>query len=189
MAPLPVTLKSFTAEKDGSDAVLTWATASEQNNQGFGVEVSTDGEHYRSLGFVASKGANAQKEQRYSFRDSESGKFGTRYYRLRQTDLDGTVTYSAAKAVTFDKVVGTAVSAHPNPFNHAIQVVIESDVRQRARMIITDVLGREVYDQEVSVEVGANRKEITLSERDSTGIYLLTTYVGDRRFQTKLVKE
>jgi hypothetical protein len=187
--PLPVTLSFFQAEKSGSDVVLTWETASEQNNKGFGVEVSLDGESFRGLGFVSSKSANSQSQQRYSFRDSESGKHGTRYYRLRQTDLDGTVSYSATRAVAFAEVLGTSVSVFPNPFDLNVEVVIMSEVRQQARLVLTDLLGRVVYSQELTLEAGANRKALALDDRYSTGLYHLTTYVGERSYRTKLVKK
>jgi hypothetical protein len=187
-SPLPVTLSFFEAEKTGSDALLTWETASEQHNKGFGIEVSTNGEGFRNLGFVNSKVINSQSQQRYSFRDSESGKHGTRYYRLRQTDLDGTVSYSATKAVGFTELLGTSVSAFPNPFGQTLEVVIVAEEQQQARLVFTDVLGRLVHTQEVLLQKGANRQEILLDGRYRPGIYQLTTYVGDRTHRTRLVK-
>ncbi|MVN74761.1 hypothetical protein GO988_00310 [Hymenobacter sp. HMF4947] len=49
-APLPVTLVAFSAERQGPDGLLLWTTASELRNAYFGVESSTNGTVFQSLG-------------------------------------------------------------------------------------------------------------------------------------------
>ncbi len=187
-SPLPVTLRFFRADKQGADALLTWETATEQGNKGFGVEVSTDGETFRSLGFVSSKGANSQSKLSYSFLDRESGKSGTRYYRLRQTDLDGTLTYSAIQALTFEAGAGLTVLAFPNPFREAVALDIASDKAQPALLQLRDALGREVLSRQLSLQAGLNRQQLELGQEYSTGIYYLSLYVGQQVRHAKLVK-
>lgn len=188
-SPLPVALLLFEATKQGQDAVLSWETATETNNQGFGIEVSTDGVNYRSIGFVASKGGDSQARQAYSFRDTEDGKARTRYYRLRQTDLGGAVDYFGPRAVTFDPVAVTKVRAWPNPFGQAVELVIEAEAQQTARVVVTDLVGREVYSQEIAVAAGANTRRIELGEGYSAGVYHLTTWIGGKSFNLKLIKQ
>jgi hypothetical protein len=103
-APLPVELASFTVVADGPSAVvLSWTTASEKNNASFTVERSTGGQIFTSIGKLNGAGTSSNSH-RYSFRD-ERLPFETAmlYYRLRQTDLDGTVNYSPVRAVTCPK--------------------------------------------------------------------------------------
>lgn len=57
-APLPVDFVRFTATAEKRKVRLDWATAQERNNKGFGVEHSTDGSHWKTLGFVSSKGTD-----------------------------------------------------------------------------------------------------------------------------------
>jgi hypothetical protein len=187
--PLPVSLAYFKAEKRGADALLTWETVSEQNNQGFGVEVSADGERFREIGFVKSKSAHSQSRLNYSFRDSESGKSGTRYYRLRQTDLDGTIAYSALQAVTFGPVAGPVVRAFPNPFDQAVELEIASDKQQTARLLVRNALGRVVHTQELALRPGLTRHQLLLGDRHSAGLYSLSLYLGDRVYHTKLIRK
>ncbi|MCC3156475.1 hypothetical protein LJ737_04455 [Hymenobacter sp. 15J16-1T3B] len=51
--PLPVELTSFTAGRQGDDALLHWTTAQELNNDHFEVEASADGQTFRPVGRVA----------------------------------------------------------------------------------------------------------------------------------------
>ena len=107
-APLPVELASFTATADGPSAVrLVWTTASEKNNAGFTLERSLEGQHFTTVAKIKGAGSSSSL-QRYSFRDDQLP-VGARvlYYRLRQTDFDGTLTYSLPQAVTLPKLAAS----------------------------------------------------------------------------------
>ncbi|WP_449272086.1 hypothetical protein [Hymenobacter humi] len=82
--PLPVTLTSFTAAAQGSDALVNWATAQEINSKGFEVQASSDGKAFQKIGFVASATPNSSAPRAYQYRDEGAKKYGIRYYRLRQ---------------------------------------------------------------------------------------------------------
>ncbi|MDO7854743.1 glycine-rich protein [Hymenobacter sp. CA1UV-4] len=99
-APLPVELTRFTAEPQGDDALLQWATASEKNNDHFEVEASADGHAFRRIGTVAGHGTSTQPQQ-YQLVDKAIARYAADpvYYRLRQVDVDGTVSYSPVRQV------------------------------------------------------------------------------------------
>ena len=94
---LPVELTRFEVRAEGSDAVLQWETASEIDNAGFDVQHDTGRNTWQSDGFVPGKGGPDQPA-RYEYR-VPGLPAGTHYFRLRQTDFDGTGTYSDTKAV------------------------------------------------------------------------------------------
>lgn len=120
--PLPVTLVAFGARRVGPDARLSWTTASELNSQGFEVQVSTDGQQFRALGFVASALPGSTAAHSYGYTDAETGKTGTRYYRLRQLDWDGQQHFSPVVVVSFDgaELATGRLSAYPNPFENEV---------------------------------------------------------------------
>ncbi|MBF9239346.1 T9SS type A sorting domain-containing protein [Hymenobacter sp. BT683] len=96
--PLPVELIEFTAELVSRQQVaLRWATASEKNNKDFTIERSANGQQFQDLQTLAGAG-NKQSLSTYSAVD-ELPLPGTSYYRLRQTDFDGTRSYSPVRAV------------------------------------------------------------------------------------------
>ncbi len=92
--PLPVQLTSFQAVLQNEyQAVLRWATASESNSDYFAVERSADGVGYYEVGRRPAAGASSLSRA-YELRDPQPVA-GLAYYRLRQVDKDGKLSYSA----------------------------------------------------------------------------------------------
>lgn len=89
---LPVELLGFGARTSGGDALLEWATASEQDNAWFLVEHGLNGADFNELGRVPGAG-NSQQVLHYSYVHEQPAP-GLNYYRLRQVDVDGTWTLS-----------------------------------------------------------------------------------------------
>lgn len=112
--PLPVQLTQFSAVTAGADVLLRWETAQEVGNQHFEVERSLNGSVFEHLATIASKDTIAISR---TYRHTDVGASqldGTRYYRLRQVDADGTSHMSPVRAVSF--APSTAfVSLYPNP--------------------------------------------------------------------------
>ena len=106
--PLPVELVSFTAKKkDNKDVIAEWKTVSEQNVSHFEIEVAKGNTDYQNgrfvkIGEVVSPG-NSNSERSYSFTDTEIGKTGVRYYRLKIVDTDNTFVYSPVRPVVFNR--------------------------------------------------------------------------------------
>ena len=114
-APLPVKLTRFAAVAVGADAVLTWATASEENNHHFGVERSLDGRAFEQIATVAGHGTTFASSA-YTLTDAGASAHttGVLYYRLRQVDYDGQASYSPVQVVRFRHAAG-GVALYPNP--------------------------------------------------------------------------
>lgn len=87
-SPLPVELITFTAEAEGNSVNLTWITRTELNCDYFTLYRSRNGIDFVPV--ANRKGAGTTKEQRtYEVNDASPWN-GINYYRLEQTDLDGT---------------------------------------------------------------------------------------------------
>lgn len=120
--PLPVSLLQFTATKQGSTVALKWTTLSEQNNKGFDVERSSDGQEWTKLGFVSSKAPNGNSSAKleYSFND-EAPLDGKNLYRLKQLDLNGAYVYSEVRLVIFNDNI-SLITLTPNPMEDELNV-------------------------------------------------------------------
>lgn len=99
--PLPVTLVKFTAQRDGSEGLLQWQTAQEENSRDFTIERSTDGKTYTSIGVVAAAGKSSTPLN-YTFNDLAPAN-SINYYRLKQSDLDSKYTYSSVRTLNFSE--------------------------------------------------------------------------------------
>jgi hypothetical protein len=191
-APLPVTLTGFDAKRTGANVLLTWDTATERNNKGFDVQVSTDGKHFRTLGFVASENANSSRPRSYSYVDTEPNKVGQRYYRLRQVDLDGKETFFAPRLVKFEgKAVTASMSAYPNPFGNAdkLHLTLQSAAAGTGSMSITDMTGRVISQQRVDVTAGNNDVAVNGLRDLKDGIYMVRFVMPNGEVQNLKVQK
>lgn len=116
-AMLPVELLHFIATPESEQVALQWATATELNNAGFHVERSSDGERYDAILEVEGMGTT-QQVTHYAVID-RAPLPGLSYYRLRQTDFDGTETWSGTVAVEMST---SRLVAFPNPVRTVLTV-------------------------------------------------------------------
>ncbi|MBK8949384.1 MAG: hypothetical protein IPM68_11160 [Flavobacteriales bacterium] len=137
--PLPVELVHFTADPAGPASVrLTWATASEQNNAGFTVERSTESEDWTAVAQVAGAG-DAQTTLSYEALDSPAPPTQL-YYRLRQTDLDGSSTLSAV--VPVDLRGQQDIVLVPNPTDGPVDLMLPPGSAPVLALDLVDGSGR-----------------------------------------------
>ncbi|REA63754.1 hypothetical protein DSL64_04815 [Dyadobacter luteus] len=114
---LPVRLVSFNAKAVDNGVQLDWRTTDEVNNSHFTVQRSEDGVKFEDVAVVDAKG---NKElATYQILDKEPLK-GQSYYRLKQTDMDGTFTNSRIVTVKLGEALGMQLMIHPNPVSDQI---------------------------------------------------------------------
>jgi hypothetical protein len=118
---LPVNLLSFTAEKSGEQVLLSWSTASETRNKEFGVERSDADGKWLEIAKVNGAG-NSSLVRHYSAID-RMPLTGVGFYRLRQTDFDGTTVYSDIRKVDFSGSLTDGFKVYPNPASSRILVL------------------------------------------------------------------
>ena len=87
--PLPVELISFEGKSDERFNKLTWETESELNNDFFTIEHSINGEDWQEINRVSGSG-NTSSNRSYSYKHTSFVRNSINYYRLSQTDFDGT---------------------------------------------------------------------------------------------------
>jgi hypothetical protein len=140
-AAFPVEWLDFAATRQGSTVRLNWATASEVNNDYFAVERSADREYWSGLGEVEAMG-NGHAVQSYRFDDLQP-LAGKAWYRLRQVDLDGGVSYS--QVVEVSEGVQGGLKTWPNPVQDQLHFALNS--AEQVTATLTDLSGRVVWQQ------------------------------------------
>ncbi|MDO7873392.1 BNR-repeat neuraminidase N-terminal domain-containing protein [Hymenobacter sp. ASUV-10] len=188
--PLPVELTKFEAVRVGQNAQLNWNTATEKNNAGFEVQVSTNGSSFRKLQFVEPASANSNSPRSYVYNDVEAGKTGLRYYRLRQVDLDGKASFSPVRTVDFGKLDGTSLTAMPNPFSAQLMLNVQTRTASPATLLtVTDATGRTILTQTLALPAGQSQVTINDLERLPVGMYLLHLTLDGQLQHVKVVKK
>ncbi len=170
---LPIELVSFKGEVVENAIQLIWKTESERNNDFFTVERSVTGEIFSGVGKVNGKGTTNQM-QTYSLIDTNPV-YGTAYYRLKQTDFDGTFTFSKIIAVAYEGQV--LLDVYPNPSNNG-QVTIEVKGLKHTKsipVVIYDHLGRERMKLLLDVDKKSGSAIKLLSGKDElpSGMYIV----------------
>lgn len=138
-AALPIELISLTVNQDDEgNAVISWTTASELNNQSFTVERSKEGRQWEQMATLPGAGTSTVKHE-YRFIDVYPYS-DISYYRLRQTDFDGTSTISKVVSL-FIESKSSSISIYPNPATD--EFIIEGDGLQKATITIANMLGQQ----------------------------------------------
>ena len=171
---LPVNFTSFSSYKDGKNNLLTWSTASEQNNSGFEIQRSTDAVNFEKIGFVKSLSATGNSSSRLDYTFTDYNPVGLRqYYRLKQTDFDGTSKYSAVVLVTREAPTALQLTyVYPNPSRESLYINTASPTKMELQLLVIDLGGRVVGKKQVSAEIGNNGFDIPVAHLAS-GTYIL----------------
>jgi hypothetical protein len=171
---VPVTYTMFTGKKEGTVNMLSWQTATETNNTGFELQRSADGKEYSKLSFVNSKANNGNSSMalNYAYNDAKPLS-GNNYYRLKQIDKDGKANYSNVVILKADKVNQIRIaSVYPNPVRNTVNVQLVSPTNERVSLVITDITGKVLLQENTTVVAGDNIKQINVSSL-SQGSYLI----------------
>ncbi len=184
---LPVELLSFDASVEGSTVQVSWTTATEENNNYFTIERSIDGINYESIGTVVG-GGNSNQVLEYSLTDRNPLP-GTLYYRLKQTDFDGTTETFSPVVVQFAGL-SNALRLYPNPSDGEIvyMQVVGLAKNKVANFFIRNLTGQVVFEDEIMVgPSGTAIAELSIQGAMNSGTYLVQVSDGIANFRSKLV--
>ena len=181
MAPLPVELIYFHASKvDDKQVLLSWQTATEINNDYFTIERSRNGIDFELLEKIAGAG-NSSVPLNYKTFDSNPFN-GKNYYRLRQTDFDGTFSYSEIRVVEFEQF-GNSVSVFPNPTSDELNIQFDKSWED-GELQLFDHVGKLTISQQLSdLEI---QKTLQLGHL-SSGVYILKIFSENQVFSEKII--
>lgn len=165
---LPVTLVSFTANKEGQMAVLNWQTALEINSDYFLIQRSTDGKVWHDLASINALG-DYDELKKYTFTDNTPA-LGTNMYRLKMVDKDGTYAHSRIQPLSFSSDV--SLSVYPNPVSDILYIreAVLGTVKQVA---IYNIQGQKMYQSNT-----AGTQSIPVNTLAS-GIYMIKVIHAD----------
>lgn len=144
-SPLPIELKNFSAQEQNDAVQLEWTTSSERNNAYFTLERSKDLVRFEEIARIAGQ-TNSVIETNYQFID-ETVENGVYYYRLSQTDFDG--TSKSFEPVSVEITGGNKANQfaiYPNP---AVNGNFSIDFKRgfSGEVIISNVEGQTIYHQ------------------------------------------
>jgi hypothetical protein len=151
---LPIDLLYFRGTSSGHVALLSWATASETDNDYFTLEHSLDGINYTAVALIKGAGTTSE-ESSYQYAHSGAAQ-GYNYYRLKQTDFDGSYKYFAPVAV---HITGLEAAVYPTLISAGEKVNMQlSDIKEEAGYTVIGQNGTQLAEGTftAAAELGAD---------------------------------
>jgi len=181
-----VELLEFDGEVKDEGNSLFWSTASERDNDHFTLMRSVDGENFEPINTQQGAGTS-NITNHYGFLD-ETAPNGFSYYRLDQTDFDGTTSRSNIVVLWRGEVNNSTINIDPIPATNIINLSYLTESNTQVEIQIFDAIGRLVKTEKIEVIEGINQQQINISTY-STGIYFLSIQNGEETITKKFVKE
>ena len=182
--PLPVELLSFDAKPNGNIVDVTWATASEINSHYFMVQRSKDGNVFEDVVKVNASG-NSSSAKNYSAVDYEPYS-GVSYYRLKEADNDGKITFSNVVSVSFGFGI-SGMSVYPNPTSGPFTINLTGQSEKQVLIVVRDVQGKEFYSKVVITSSDTEVIAVDPSGKLASGIYFVIATSDSNIFEKKIV--
>lgn len=122
LGPLPIEVINFEVNKDINNHInIKWTTASEVNNDHFEIQNSADGHQWQFVSHVAKNG-NSTTTQNYAYIDKKP-KSGRSYYRIKQVDFDGQMSYTPIKSIVINIAKSNnSLQILPNPVSNQLNI-------------------------------------------------------------------
>lgn len=182
--PLPVELMEFTAKCHDKFVEINWLTATETNSDYFVLEHSKNAAGWSYITTIDAAG-NSNQLIRYSFIHDKPYE-GTSYYRLKQTDYDGSTKIYSAVAVNCLQTETNEISCYPNPFSNELIISFGAMNDKEADIRIFDMIGSEVLNERINIE---GKDILTLYPvKLVPGVYYLEFTSGNINQRLKIIK-
>lgn len=165
---LPIELISFDGFAEDGFNLLKWSTAVEINNNYFEIEKSLNGMLFEKIAQVTGAG-NSNTVNNYQFIDNDAYK-GVSYYRLKQIDYDGAMSYSSVVAVK--QSLRAEVSIFPNPTVDKVKMNFVSKEDGVYRIVVSDV-SKVIYERTLAVARGNKIVNFDSFNELAKGFYII----------------
>lgn len=179
-AALPIELTKFDVIANGETLTARWETSSEDGNAGFEIESGSDGLVFETRAWIDGAGtSSAPRSYKHSFSASHQG---INYVRLKQRDIDGSVTYSDVYQVEVALSEPLQLFApYPNPASDVVTVSFVADADSQGKLELYNLTGRKVHTvQEGRYKRGAlSSTDLDVSSLPA-GMYFVRLSAGAR---------
>ncbi len=168
---LPVTYSDVKAWQTGKNIAVQWKVENPLNIKNYNVEKSTDGVSFVSVNTQAATGSTAGTAI-YSWIDLKAVT-GNNFYRIRNTDLDGSSAYSKTVLVNIDEITA-GMKVYNNPVtNGVIDLQLKNMLPGQYNIRLINVIGQVLLTSQLNHTGGNADKKITLSNEIVNGMYNL----------------
>lgn len=165
---LAINIKDFQASLVDNDMSVKWTTQNEIKNNIYEIQVSENGQQFRSVGTKKSTadGSTAEYDYKYHLDKSPAGKL---YVRIKQAD-GKTARYSQIKTLTASS--GTTLNVYPNPVVRNIKLQFDEPLSGDYSIELSNQVGQIVLRKKVRLNNNTTM-EVQVDDPPMPGIYYL----------------
>lgn len=178
---LPVQFITFNGKLTTDKNIdLNWDAVVDAKHKRFVVEKSLDRARFSPIGMV--HGAEP-----FRWLDIAPA-IGNNYYRIKQEDIDGGITYSKIINVVYNP--GFIITMYPNPVKDQLNVRIDLSKAEYFNLVITDLTGRVVSN--TAATLGSQLQDVKINTSSlSSQVYILKVINSKQEvlFTQKFLKE
>lgn len=185
---LPVRFANVRAEIDAADRVnISWSNMTESEIQNYTIESSKDGSLFQPAGTVLPTGNNGERAD-YTYSTSQTAALS--YYRIKATEITGTVLYSNVVLVRRtipSTVTDQSFSIYPNPVS-GVELSIRLKNAEPGRYICTVVAsdGQPVRNKLIDHINGDLIRQIDMNGL-APGIYQIVLRSSNKKFTQRFL--
>jgi len=184
-AALPIELIHFDAKLEDGQVILSWSTASETNNDYYTIQRAIIWSNFENIGFVDGAGTSLEILH-YKFVDANPIS-GISYYRLKQTDFDGTFDYSWVSSIE-NGLEGADFKITPNPTTSGklhLSLPFDNGI---ADIRVFDLSGKTTFLKLRFPVENFNKLTLPIPELNA-GVYIVSVIQNGFSFTQKLIVE
>lgn len=182
---LPVTLHTFSANKNGSSNKIHWQVNCLSTAVTFTVERSLTPGNFISI--YTSTETQARCASPFDFKDNNPLN-GENYYRLKIEDIDGHGSYSKISLVANSERRRDAIQISPNTVTSTANIHYVADQPGKLQLVVADVAGKIISQMTVDAIAGDN-KILLQTNILAKGLYHVILLSGnDKIASSKFIK-
>ena len=182
---LPVNWLSFDVIKQGNDGLLNWTVANEESNHHYELQRSTNAISFTTIATVNKSGAG---NTAYHYTDAGINTLNTGilYYRIKQVDINGRISYSDIRTLRLDNKEGQ-VTIFPNPVKDGfyISVPFAGPGNSMVKLNLVSVNGQLICAKEITASQATNYYFDIKRQVPAAGNYNLQIIVDQQLVATK----
>ncbi|AEW03118.1 hypothetical protein Niako_6896 [Niastella koreensis GR20-10] len=183
---LAADITSFTTNKINDASIdIKWITLNEKNNRNYAIQKSTDGKVFGNVTELAAKTGTAQTgAYSYSYPVQLADNNKILWFRIKQTDTNGSIQYSAVRAIKINGTANEQLKLYPNPAKGASNLIFSNNKRGNWEVNIHSVNGQLLKRYSFTNALTGN---INTGNELGKGIYMVR--IINKTTQEKLVRQ
>jgi hypothetical protein len=187
---LGAAISNFAVYKKSGDISLQWLGTNDQNGITYEIEYSKDNQGWLTAGTVPAGSAPIGTVDQYQYQyNTNQTDVGEIYFRIKRTDPEGDIVYSAVKMVNLQQEdQRPGIQIYPNPVTQKILVQFDEMQTGNFDLELVNTLGQIIERKQVQL-AGTTMANMDLSAKPARGIYFLraVNQGNNKQFLTKVI--